>query len=88
MRLAHDLVPVPQKLHRGENYSVFSFLDGDFLESISQHSRAVIDALAKVLSVELRGPGWINADGSMSSFPFGGACGFISESLDKAEIQA
>ena len=28
MGLARDLAPVPQEIHRGENWSVFSFMDG------------------------------------------------------------
>ena len=28
MGLARDLAPAPQEIHRGENWSVFSFMDG------------------------------------------------------------
>ena len=34
MSLVSDLVPVPQELHRGDNWSIFSFIDGDLLESV------------------------------------------------------
>jgi aminoglycoside phosphotransferase (APT) family kinase protein len=88
MGLASDQVPVPQELHRGEDWSVFSFLDGESLESVPQHSKAAAEALVKISSVEFQTPGWINADGSVSPFPFGGVRGFIAESLEKAEVRA
>ena len=88
MGLASDLVPVPQELHRGDDWSVFSFIDGDLLESVPQHTAAAAEALARISSVAFPTAGWIESDGSLSPFPFGGVRGFISEALDKAEVRA
>jgi len=88
MGLARDLVPVPEELHRGENWSVFSFLEGELLESVPQHSRAAAEALARISSISFQNPGWINADESLSPFSFGGIRGFIAESLGKADVLA
>ena len=88
MGLVRDLVPVPQELHRGENWSVFSFMDGELLETVPQHSSSAAEALARISSIAFQAPGWINSDGSVSPFSFGGVRGFISESLDKAEVRA
>ena len=88
MGLARDLVPVPQELHRGEAWSVFSFMEGESLERLPQHSGAAAEALAKISSIVFQEPGWIDSDGSVSPFPFGGVRGFIAESLDKADVRA
>ena len=88
MGLAHDVVPVPQEVHRGENWSVYSFMEGELLERLPQHSGAAAEALARISSIVLQEPGWIDADGYVSPFSFGGVRGFISESLDKAEVRA
>ena len=88
MGLARDLVPVPQELHRGEAWSVFSFMEGESLERLPQHSGAAAEALAKISSIVFQEPGWIDSDGSVSPFPFGGVRGFIAESLDKAGVRA
>jgi len=87
MGLAHDVVPVPQELHRGEGRSVFSFMEGASLEKLPQHSGAAAEALARMSSIVFQEPGWIESDASVSPFPFGGVRGFIAESLDKAEVR-
>jgi len=88
MGLARDLVPVPQELHRGEAWSVFSFMEGESLERLPQHSGAAAEALARISSIVFQEPGWIDSNGSVSPFPFGGVRGFIAESLDKADVRA
>ncbi len=88
MGLARDLVPVPQELQRGEAWSVFSFMEGESLERLPQHSGAAAEALARISSIVFQEPGWIESDGSVSPFPFGGVRGFIAESLDKAGVRA
>ena len=87
MGLAHDVVRVPQELYRGESWSVFSFMDGELSERFPQHSGAAAEALAKISSIVFQEPGWIESDGSVSAFPFGGVRGFIAESLDKADVR-
>ena len=88
MGLARDVVPVPQVLQRGEAWSVFSFMEGESLERLPQHSGAAAEALARISSIVFQEPGWIDSDGSVSPFPFGGVRGFIAESLDKAGVRA
>ena len=88
MGLAHDMVPVPQEIHQGANWSVFSYIDGALLETAPQHSGAAAEALARISSIVFQEPGWINSDGSVSPFPFGGVRGFIAEALEKAEVRA
>ena len=88
MGLARDVVPVPQVLQRGEAWSVFSFMEGESLERLPQHSGAAAEALARISSIVFQEPGWIDSDGSVSPFPFGGVRGFIAESLDKADVRA
>ena len=88
MGLARDLAPVPQEIHRGENWCVFSFMDGELLERLPQHYGAAAEALVRLSSIVFQEPGWINSDGSVSPFPFGGVRGFIPESLDKADVRA
>ena len=77
-----------QELHRGENWSVFSFMEGESLERLPQHSGAAAEALARISSIVFQEPGWIESDGSVSPFSFGGVRGFIAESLDKAGVRA
>ena len=88
MGLARDVVPVPQVLQRGEAWSVFSFMEGESLERLPQHSGAAAEALARIPSIVFQEPGWIDSNGSVSPFPFGGVRGFIAESLDKADVRA
>ena len=79
MDLVRDLVPVPLEIDRGDGWSVFSFLEGDLLEGVPQHSGAAAEALARISSVEFESPGWVNPDGSISPFPFEGTRGFIGK---------
>ena len=88
MGLARDVVPVPQVLQRGEAWSVFSFMEGESLERLPQHSGVAAEALARISSIVFQEPGWIDSNGSVSPFPSGGVRGFIAESLDKADVRA
>ena len=45
MDLVRDLVPVPQEIDRGEGWSVFSFLEGELLHRVPEHSAAAARAL-------------------------------------------
>jgi aminoglycoside phosphotransferase (APT) family kinase protein len=88
MNRVKDLVPVPVELARGENWSVFSFLEGELLENVPEHSGAAAEALAKIASVVFESRGWINAGGAISPFSFDGAKGFITEMLEDAKVRA
>ena len=67
---------------------MFSFMEGESLERLPQHSGAAAEALARISSIVFQEPGWIDSNGSVSPFPFGGVRGFIDESLDKAGVRA
>jgi hypothetical protein len=88
MGLVSDLVPVPKELHRGDGWSVVSFIEGELLENVPQHTAAAAEVLARISSVSFQSPGWIGSGGSLSPFPFGGVRGFIAEALDKVEVHA
>ncbi|MDP6664647.1 MAG: aminoglycoside phosphotransferase family protein [SAR202 cluster bacterium] len=85
MGLVRDFVPVPVELDRGDGWSIFEFLEGELLENAPQHSAAAGEALARIASVAFESPGMINADGSISSFDFGGR-GFIHQQLENADV--
>jgi aminoglycoside phosphotransferase (APT) family kinase protein len=88
MDLVRDLVPVPLEVDRGEGWSMFTFLDGELLESDPEHSGAAAEALARISSVAFEAPGWVNPDGSLSAFSFGGVNGFITEMLEESDVRA
>ena len=80
-----DLVPVPAERDRGEGWSVVEFLDGVLLEEAPQYVGGAAEALARIGSVEFETPGLINADGSITSFDFGGKS-FSHMQLETAEV--
>ena len=87
MELVKDLVPVPVEVDGGETWSLFAFLKGEHLEKVPQYSDAAAEALARISSVELESPGLVNADGSISPFPWAGVKGFINQSLANSEVR-
>ena len=87
MDLVRDLVPVPVEVDRGDTWSLFTFLEGEHLEDVPEHTGAAAEALARISSVVFESPGSIEADGSISPFPWGGVKGFINESLATAEVE-
>jgi aminoglycoside phosphotransferase (APT) family kinase protein len=88
MNLVRELVPVPVEIARGETWAVFSFLKGELLEQVPEHSGAAAEALARISTVEFKSAGIINADGTISPFSFGGVKGFVAEKLENSEVQA
>jgi aminoglycoside phosphotransferase (APT) family kinase protein len=88
MNLVREFVPVPIEMARGEAWSVFSFLGGELLEQVPEYSGAAAEALARISSIEFKSAGIINADGTISPFPFGGSKGFVAEKLEHAEVRA
>ncbi len=87
MDLVRDLVPVPQEIDRGEGWSVFSFLEGELLQGVPEHSAAAARALAKISSVGFESPGWINQDGTVSPFSFGSGGGFTAQMLARTDVR-
>lgn len=86
MKLVRDRVPVPEVLAQGADWSVLSFLEGEPLENVPQRSKAAARALARIAEVTFQAPGWVNADGTVTPFPFGGLRGFVELMLEKQEV--
>ena len=86
MSLVADLVPVPQELHRGDGWSVFTYLEGELLAKAPEHSGVAAEALAKLSAITFPSPGFINPDGSVSPFPFAKK-GFIETKLEDAAVR-
>ena len=42
MSLVKDLVPVPIEIDRGEGWSLFTFLEGELLENVPEHTRLMM----------------------------------------------
>lgn len=88
MDMVRDLVPVPVEIDRGEGWSVFSFLEGRLLQHVPEHSAAAARALARISSLEFDSPGWIDQDGTVSPFSFGGGDDFTAEMLGRTDVRA
>ena len=86
MDLARDLVPVPVELARGDTWSVFSFVEGDLLRHVPEHTAAAAEALARIHSVVFDSVGWLEADGSLSPFDFGGGGDFVVSMLEHPDV--
>lgn len=87
MDLARKLVPVPRVLARGEAWSVLEFLDGESLANAPEHSGSAAEALARISTVTFVSPGWVNPDGTVSPFPFGGDEGLVTDQLEHPEVR-
>ena len=87
MDLVRELVPVPLQVDRGETWSLFTFLEGDLLERVPVSSDLAAEALVRISSVQFQAAGWIEADGSISPFPWLGVRGYATEKLETAEVQ-
>ena len=86
MGLVKDIVPVPTELDQGEGWSVYTFLNGELLESVPQHTGAAAEALARISSVKFDSPGWVDAEGTVTAFDFGSDKGFVETMLEHADV--
>ena len=86
MSLVRGLVPVPVELDRGAGWSVFSFLEGELLESVPEHADKTAEVLASIASVSFESQGWIEPDGSITPFSFGGHDGFTDQMLEPPAV--
>ena len=68
---------MPNELDHGDGWSVYPFLNGELLESVPQHTGAAAEALARISSVMFDSPGWVDAEGTVTAFDFGGDKGFV-----------
>jgi aminoglycoside phosphotransferase (APT) family kinase protein len=88
MRLVQGLVPVPEQLAGGAGWAIFEFLEGTLLAQSPELSGAAAAALARIASVRLPAAGWIQADGSVTPFEFGGEeGGFVEQVLRRPEVE-
>ena len=83
--LVTHLIPLPHTLHRGDGWSVFTYLEGEPLADVPEHTRAAAEALAKLSTITSPSQGFINADGSVSPFSFAKR-GFIETALEGAAV--
>ncbi len=87
MDLARDIVPVPQLLWRGDGWSILSFVDGKPFAECPQHTREVARQLARISSIHLPGPGWIEPNGSITPFEFEAEGGFNDLMFRHPDVQ-
>jgi aminoglycoside phosphotransferase (APT) family kinase protein len=88
MDMVRNLAPVPTQLDSGDTWSLTTFLEGETLERKPRHSGAAAEVLSKIASVLFDSPGWIEADGKITPFPFGGVRGFIGGMLSREDVLA
>jgi Ser/Thr protein kinase RdoA (MazF antagonist) len=55
--LVTDLLPVPHALHHGDGWSVFTYLEGELLATVPEHTEAAAEALAKLSTITFPSPG-------------------------------
>lgn len=87
MNLVRALVPVPEELYRGEGWSIFSFLPGCTLQDAPEYTFVAARTLASISKITFDRPGWIEADGSLTPFPFDGISGFITDMLERPDVR-
>jgi aminoglycoside phosphotransferase (APT) family kinase protein len=88
MNLARSLVPFPQEVHRGDGWAIFTFIEGIPLANAPEHCAAASEALAAIASITFDASGFLDADGTITAFPFDGAAGFIADMLDTPTVTA
>ena len=88
MNLVREIVPVPLEVDRGEAWSLFTFLEGELLESVPEHSGAAAEALAKISRVQFESQGWINSDGTVTAFSFGDGKDFVALMLENDLVRS
>lgn len=88
MSLVNYLVPVPAEIHQGDTWSVFTFLEGELLQSVPQSTAQAAKALALISSVQFQSAGWTGEDGSVSPFEFGGISGFLARMLEDVQVKS
>ncbi len=87
MGLAREVVPVPLEVARGGTWSVFEFMEGEPLAERPQDVGAAAETLARIASVRFASAGWIETDGSVKPFEFGGLPGFALAMTARADVQ-
>ena len=88
MDLVRHIVPVPAEIARGDSWTVFSYMEGDLLRNVPEHSAAAAEALARIHSIGFDSVGWIAADGTVSPFCFGGGNDFVATMLKHPDVLA
>jgi aminoglycoside phosphotransferase (APT) family kinase protein len=86
MRLVADLVPVPSLLAFGDDWSLFSFVEGAHLSDHPECLQAAAQTAAKIWTVTFPSKGWIGADGTVTPFDFGGENDFGTAILKSPDV--
>ncbi|MCL5999003.1 MAG: phosphotransferase [Chloroflexi bacterium] len=85
--LARQVVPVPEVLAQGADWTIYSFLTGEHLANVPAHIEAAARALAAICSIQFESPGWVQADGTIAPFDFGNDDGFVPAMLAREDVQ-
>jgi aminoglycoside phosphotransferase (APT) family kinase protein len=86
MDLARKVVPVPAELAHGDGWTILEFVEGLHLLESPQDTAAAAEAMAHLHSITFRSSGWIEADGTISPFPFGGK-DFVTIMLRRDDVR-
>lgn len=87
MDLAAGIVPVPEVLHSGESWTIFSFISGRSLSDAPEYTGAAAEMIKHLASCTFPAPGEIHPGGSVSAFTFGGIVDFICKQLNTREAR-
>jgi aminoglycoside phosphotransferase (APT) family kinase protein len=87
LSLVRGVVPVPEVLDQGEDWSLYTFLPGEPLDAMPAHVRAAAQTLAALSSIAFPSAGWIQADGALAPFNFGAGKGFVESLLERPDVQ-
>lgn len=85
--LVRGIVPVPEVLDQGEDWTLYSFIPGEHLTGTPAHIRAAAQTLAALSSITFPSAGWIQVDGSITPFDFGNGKGFVESLLERPDVQ-
>jgi aminoglycoside phosphotransferase (APT) family kinase protein len=88
MDLARKVVPVPEEVARGEGWSIYTFAEGRMLSEVPEHTGLAADVLARIASITFHASGWIQTDGSITPFDFGGGDDFTTSMLIRDDVRA
>jgi aminoglycoside phosphotransferase (APT) family kinase protein len=88
MRLASRIVPVPEVLAEGSDWLILAHLEGRPMADHAGETRAAAEALARLSALRYPSAGWLQADGGIAPFDFGGGSDdFIGSILSHPEVR-
>ncbi len=88
MQLVSQMVPVPSVLASGDDWTLFSFVPGDHLSAHPECVAAAAVAMARIWTVTFEKRGWVNSNGTIEPFDFGGTSDFGTAILKHPEVES